>query len=180
MLMGTAGLPAFLRPGLAAVARIAGQPRLAATLRELRPRSAAEHWALLAARTRYREEFFAALEGFDLIICPPHALPALRHGTSGMLAAAAGYSMLYNLLGLPAGVLSTTRVRPGEESDRPAGRDAVDRAARAAEEGSAGLPVGVQFVGRPWREDVVLAAMAAVESAVRDSPDYPATALPPL
>jgi fatty acid amide hydrolase len=31
---------------------------------------------------------------------------------------------------------------------------------------SAGLPVGVQVAARPWREDIVLALMAALEEQV--------------
>jgi amidase len=30
---------------------------------------------------------------------------------------------------------------------------------------SSGLPLGVQVVGRPWREDVVLALIGAIERA---------------
>jgi fatty acid amide hydrolase len=54
-------------------------------------------------------------------------------------------------------------VRPGEETDRPRSWDAAQRTARKVERGSAGLPVGVQIVARPWREDVVLAVMAELE-----------------
>ena len=75
-------------------------------------------------------------------------------------------------------MVAATRVRPGEESDRPPSRDPVERAARAVEEGSAGLPVGVQVVARHWREDVALAVMAALEAHFRNRPDYPAR--PPL
>ncbi len=71
--------------------------------------------------------------------------------------------MLYNLLGMPAGVAPITRVQEGEESERQVGRDSVERAARAVETGSAGLPVGVQVVAHHWREDIVLAIMAALE-----------------
>ena len=39
----------------------------------------------------------------------------------------------------------------------------VERAAHAVEMGSTGLPVGVQVVARSWREDIVLALMAALE-----------------
>jgi fatty acid amide hydrolase len=42
----------------------------------------------------------------------------------------------------------------------------MDRAAIDTERGSAGLPVAVQIAARPWREDLVLATMAALESAV--------------
>jgi fatty acid amide hydrolase len=63
-------------------------------------------------------------------------------------------------------------VRPGEESDRPASRDGAIRAACTAERDSTGLPVGVQLAGRHWREDLVLAAMAAIEAEVSNRPDH--------
>ena len=46
----------------------------------------------------------------------------------------------------------------------------VARLARANETGSAGLPVGVQVVAPWWREDLVLAAMAAIEPRVEGVP----------
>jgi Asp-tRNA(Asn)/Glu-tRNA(Gln) amidotransferase A subunit family amidase len=49
----------------------------------------------------------------------------------------------------------------------------VERAARYVEAGSSGLPVGVQVVSRHWREDVVLAVMATLETFFRAQPDYP-------
>jgi Asp-tRNA(Asn)/Glu-tRNA(Gln) amidotransferase A subunit family amidase len=33
----------------------------------------------------------------------------------------------------------------------------------------------VQIVGRPWREDVVFAAMYALEETARTRPDFPIT-----
>ena len=98
----------------------------------------------------------------DALLCPPHALPALRHGSTRHLAVAASYCFFANVLGVPAGVVPVTRVRAGEESDRSDSRDVVDREAREVERDSAGLPVGVQVSGRPWREDVVLAVMGAL------------------
>jgi fatty acid amide hydrolase len=83
------------------------------------------------------------------------------------------YGLPYNVIGAPAGVVAATRVRPGEESDRPVGRDLVEITARRVEQGSAGLPVGVQVVARHWREDIALAVMAALEAHFRTQPDYP-------
>jgi Asp-tRNA(Asn)/Glu-tRNA(Gln) amidotransferase A subunit family amidase len=40
------------------------------------------------------------------------------------------------------------------------------RAIRAKEVSSAGLPIGVQIVARPWREDVVLAVVQVLEEAL--------------
>jgi fatty acid amide hydrolase len=175
-LLQIAGMPSGVRGAAITASRLAGQRRLADTFRSLRPLSVDEYWQMIAGRTRYRARFLAALDAgrYDAVVCPPHALPALTHGASYYLSFAASYSMLYNLLGMPAGVVPATRVRPGEESDRPRNGDIVDRTARVVERGSAGLPVGVQVVARWWREDVALAVMAALEEHFRAQPDFPA------
>src|SRR5262249_20120635 len=141
--------------------------------------TAGEYAQFVDEEAAYRARFLAALdaERFDVIICPPSGLPALRHGDfNGSVASS--YTYLYNLLALPAGVVAATRVRPGEESGRERSWDPVVRTARAIESGSVGLPVGVQVVARPWREDVVLAVMTALEEHFQRQPDYPAN--PPL
>ncbi len=178
-LLQVAKLPAVVRPAAARAARLFGQARLAAAMGSIRRIPRERYPALLEQRERYKVRFFEVLDRgrFDAILCPPHALPALRHGASYFLSTAASYAMLFNLLGLPAGVVAATRVRPGEESDRAPSPDIVERAAAKVEAGSAGLPVGVQVAGRPWREDVVLTVMAALERHFRARPDYPQLAV---
>lgn len=157
-----------------------GQRRIANDVRSLGALSTKAYWRLVDERTRYRAAFIAALDAgrYDAIICPPDGLPALRHGSSFILANAMSYSSLFNLLGMPAGVVAATRVRDGEESDRPSSIDVVERAARKVETGSAGLPVGVQVVSRHWREDIALSIMSALEEHFTAQPDYPRN--PPL
>jgi fatty acid amide hydrolase len=148
------GWPGFLRRPLAGSLRLVGQRRTADLLGMIGARSADEYWQLSAARAAYAEQFFHQWSAarLDAVICPPHALPALRHGSAGHLTVVASYCYWANVLGVPAGVVPATRVRLGEESDRPPSRDIVDRAAQAVELGSAGLPVGVQVAAPPWRE----------------------------
>ena len=171
-----ARLPVGVRTVLAAGLKLAGQPRLAMNMDTMKRRSTDRYWQLIAARTAYRARFLAALDAgdFDVILCPPSAHPAVPHGESYFLTAAASYTMLYNLLGMPAGIVAATRVREGEEGDQPPTKDLIERAARTVEAGSAGLPIGVQVVARHWREDMVLAVMAALEDHFRAQPDYPA------
>lgn len=154
---------------------LAGQRRLGKLMRSVGRLSADGYWQLVRERTHYRARFMKAFdEGrFAAIICPPDALPALTHGSGQYLADALSYAALYNLLGMPAGVVAATRVGQGEESDRPMSRDIVERTALEVEVNSAGLPVGVQVVARHWREDVALAVMAALESYFKARPDYP-------
>jgi fatty acid amide hydrolase len=174
-LLQIVNLPGFARPAVRGVMGMLGQRRLANTMRSLTPLTADQLWQMVARRTHYRRRFMAALDAgrYDAIICPPYPVPALTHGASYYLTTAGSYTMLYNLLGMPAGVVPATRVRAGEESDRPESKDWVERAAKQVEMNSAGLPVGVQVVARHWREDVALAIMYALEAHFRAQPDYP-------
>jgi fatty acid amide hydrolase len=134
----------------------------------------AQYQQLLHRQYAYRWRFARALRArqLDALIDPPSPTPAIVHGqfyaNFGLV-----YTALYNFLGTPAGVVSTTRVRPGEESDRPASRDVIERCFARIESGSAGLPVGVQVVAPWWREDVVLAVMRGLEQHFRQHEQYP-------
>ena len=80
---------------------------------------------------------FAFLRRYDVIICPAYTQPALPHGTSILDENFRGFShtMAYNVAGWPAAVV-------------PCG------------ESPEGLPIAVQVVAAPWREDIVLAVAA--------------------
>lgn len=161
-------LPGAVRALLVSLLRQFGQAHMASSLQSLRGAlSVDQYWQLVEEGNQYRYRFLSALdaERFDALLCPPYALPALPHESPGILNVinAGSYAILSNLLGLPAGVAPVTRVHPGEECERSVGKDRVERAARAAEINSAGLPVGVQVMARPWREDIVLALMEALE-----------------
>jgi amidase len=104
----------------------------------------AGYWAEL---DQYRAGMFAFLRRYDVILCPAYTQPALPHGASTIDENFRGFShtMAYNLTGWPAAV-----VRCGESL--PAA--------------GAGLPIAVQVVARPWREDVALAVAGWLEEAL--------------
>ena len=91
----------------------------------------------------YRAEMFRFLRSWDVILCPAYTHAALPHGKSIEEENFRGFShtMAYNLTGWPAAV-----VRCGESST--------------------GLPIAVQVVAHPWREDVALAVAGWLESAL--------------
>ena len=161
--------------------RAGGQRHLAAIARNFGYRDAARYWRLVERQMDYRRDFLRALDSddggpFDVIVCPAFSLPALRHGASKDLVTAGAYAILYNVLGYPTGVVPVTRVRAGEETLRKRSLDRLEGVAQATERGSAGLPVGVQVVARPWQEHSAFAAMRAIESAMRANLDYPGIA----
>jgi len=80
----------------------------------------------------FRMQMQAFIESYDIIICPPYTTVAPHHGGTLHALKSANYTMPFNLTGWPAMV-----VRCGTSRD--------------------GLPIGVQIIGRPWQDHVVLA-----------------------
>jgi Asp-tRNA(Asn)/Glu-tRNA(Gln) amidotransferase A subunit family amidase len=97
-------------------------------------------------RDELRETFLRQMETYRVLICPVASLPAFRHGermwsidgAEVEYLDAMSYTQWFNILGNPAVVV-------------PAGRSPE------------GLPIGVQVVARPWRDDVALAAALQLE-----------------
>ncbi len=172
-----AALPNALRPVVARVYEALGQRRLTYAIRPRARLSPGDHSRLMAERDSYRDRFLKSMDnaGVDVLICPPFGVPAITHnsGDQHLPFSSGSYAVLYNLLGMPAGTVAATWVAKGEESDRPPSKDPTERAAAVTERGSAGLPVGVQVAARHWREDLVLAVMAAIEEELKGRPDYP-------
>jgi Asp-tRNA(Asn)/Glu-tRNA(Gln) amidotransferase A subunit family amidase len=100
-------------------------------------------------RDRLRRELIEWMNETPLILAPVGATPALPHDTHKVVVGgqtlstfrAFSYSQTYNVFDLPAVVI-------------PIGSSA------------AGLPIGVQIIGRPFDEENVLAAAAIIEVAM--------------
>lgn len=169
-----ARLPDLARSLAASVLEARGEKRVARVLRALGTKSVDRLWAIQAARTQAQEAELRAWEdlGLDLVLCPPTVTPPAIRDRTGDWSLGAWPTMRYNLLDLPAGVVPVGVVRPDEQTLSEPG-DRLD--ARAAEflADSAGHPVAVQVVGRPWGEAPVLAAMARIEAELGDSPGFP-------
>jgi fatty acid amide hydrolase len=150
-------------------------------LRVTHEKTVSELWALTAQIRDYRARMLDAMDAakIDALICPAHANPALPHTLSRDYAMAGSTSMLFNFVQFPAGVLPVTTVRP-DETSRASGGDRLDRRAAEVDAKSAGLPVGVQVVGRPWAESTVLALMGAIEGEVQNDEGFPRTPVPPI
>jgi len=161
------------------VLRVTGRRRARTVAHNFGPYDTASYWRRVEALLDYRARVLAALGELDAVLSPPSPLPALRHGAAAEVSVMGTYNSIYNVLGWPAGVVPWTRVRAGEESDRPASKDPCFVAARRTEIGAAGLPIGVQVAARPWHDHVALAVMAALEREADARPDTPRTPIAP-
>jgi amidase len=84
---------------------------------------------------RFRRSMLGFIQNWDVIITPAAESPALPHDVD---YGSIDYTLAYSLTGYPCGV-----VRAGTSAD--------------------GMPIAVQIVGQPWRDDVVLAVMQEIE-----------------
>jgi fatty acid amide hydrolase len=171
-----ARVPAHARRVVVGATRAFGQDGLALMLGAMGEKSVADLWELTDRLRTQRAALLGAMEerGIDLLLCPAFATCAFPHGASRGFTLASSYSILFNATQFPAGTVPVTRVRD-DEANRAPGRDALERHAARVDRGSAGLPVGVQVVGKPWRDHAVLAAMRAIESQVSTDAGFPAT-----
>jgi len=169
-----ARLPAPVKRLVAAGLDYMKEPVLPEMLRNIGGKTVADYWKLTVRARGIQAEVHRAWReaGIQAMVCPPHATPALPHDGSRDFTLGAAFSMRYNFVNYPAGVVPVTRVRAGEtERAKPEGR--LAKRAAEVDRGSEGLPVGVQVAARPWREDLVLAVMKAIESRVKDDEDFP-------
>ena len=103
--------------------------------------SSAEFTKLCEEMDAIKSEQLSWFEQYDLIICPAsNSAPIPLDWERPKNWSGASYTSQYNTTGWPAGV-----VRCGTaEKD--------------------GLPLGIQVVGQPWRDDIVIAALGFIES----------------
>lgn len=167
-IMWLASLGSNSRWLLVTALRWLGQKTMAEIVRSGGPRSTQAFGELIREQRRARYLALAEFERYqlDAIIAPAAGVPAPQHGKPFDLIAAAEPAYFANLLGWPAGVVPVTTVREDEQTGRAKSRDQVKQQAAAVDAGSAGLPIGMQVIARPWREDIVLAVMAAIERAL--------------
>jgi Asp-tRNA(Asn)/Glu-tRNA(Gln) amidotransferase A subunit family amidase len=109
--------------------------------------TADEILTLLAERDIVRAHFLKETERYPILLMPVAPGPAFRHGEIGWFAAnhcatfveTFAYTQWFNLLGCPAATVPVARSNEG-------------------------LPIGVQVVGRPFDDELVLAVAKTVES----------------
>jgi amidase len=116
-------------------------PHIARLLEEAESANVPDLSMVLEEINHFRTKMLQFISRFDAIVCPVETYPAAPHGVTEKPGKHDdwGHMYAYNLTGWPAAV-----VRSGTTAQ--------------------GLPIGVQVVGQPWREDVVFAILQVIET----------------
>ena len=104
-------------------------------------RSMAEFAALVGRWDAFRGQMLSFMSNYDALLCPVCSFAGMVHGSTYDRLPCFSYTMTSNLTGWPGAV-----VRGGTTPE--------------------GLPIGVQIVTPPWREDVALAIAQVLEDAL--------------
>jgi len=172
-LLASSVLPSWLRTVVAAIHQRRGAPVMAGLLRAIGPKTGAEYYEHVAALHTYRAKFATAFqEDLDLLLAPVHVLPAIPHMTSKSIVPTVSYSALYNMLDYPAGVLPVTTLKRDDLWDgayRDTTLDPIIRSTYAKSlAANTPFPIGVQLIGRPFKEELVLRGMSELETALQN------------
>uniref|UniRef100_A0A668T257 Fatty-acid amide hydrolase 1 n=1 Tax=Oreochromis aureus TaxID=47969 RepID=A0A668T257_OREAU len=136
--------------------------------------SVPELWKQHAAVEDYIHETIAHWRSckIDVLLCPVIG-PAYNFLYCGKTTTAVSYTILYNLLTFPAGVVTVSTVTAKDEEElkhyKGCYQDMWDKLFKEAVAGGEGLPVAVQCVALPWQDELCLRFMKEVEQLVKES-----------
>ncbi|KAG5353559.1 hypothetical protein C0989_005532 [Termitomyces sp. Mn162] len=115
----------------------------------------------------------------DGIIAPVQAVPQLPHDGCNNFSALAAATILYNVLDHPVGCLPVTHVDPSKDQISPEWTAGLGHGSSLLERGvfyskmplynpiqSAGMPIGIQIIGKKWEEEKVLEMMRVVDDTL--------------
>jgi fatty acid amide hydrolase len=131
-----------------------------------------ELWDLMSERRAVIQELLDRMKALklDLLLGPAWPFPALKVDDIVQAAGDAGmYSFIWNFMDFPAGI-----VKVGKESGRHFGDDYPEngmfyrKLARKSIRESVGMPIGVQIIGPPFHEELVLRAMVELEKQIEN------------
>ncbi|KAM3910013.1 fatty-acid amide hydrolase 1-like [Leptodactylus fuscus] len=133
------------------------------------PRCVTDSWADHILLQNYRREFISEWRrlNLDVVLCPMLG-PAYNIGYARRLLAAISYTLLYNVLHFPAGVVPVGTVITEDEEElkgyRGYSNDPWDKLFKKAVEGGVGLPLSVQCVALPYQDELCLRLMKEIET----------------
>ncbi|CAL8085987.1 unnamed protein product [Orchesella dallaii] len=104
-------------------------------------------------------------EGIDLILTPSFPFPAIRtdEGNAGACIDAAVYTMIWNFVDFPAGVVRFGTETGANLDSYDDGGEPMLKLAKELVKESVGMPINIQFIARPFKEELVLRILLEVE-----------------
>ena len=126
-----------------------------------------ELWEGLQQRDQFVRKYLQLLDsaGVDVLICPGQQLPAPPTGQLGTMMAGVLPYIPWNVMNFPAGIVPVSTWGPADEKEMEnfPRDDLFYKMIRSCCEGAEGMPLSVQVVGKPFKDEQVLRVMSNIE-----------------
>lgn len=127
--------------------------------------SAKDWWDLHLEIDEYRQQFYETFTKLqlDAVICPIFPFPAVPHTMTGGIGPCLIYSVMWNVLGCPSGVVPVGQVNSSQTSYPAEFGDSIDTRGEKIMKEAEGLPVSIQVASLPWHDEKALGVMKQLE-----------------
>ncbi|KAL4484611.1 hypothetical protein ABPG74_019788 [Tetrahymena malaccensis] len=163
--------PKFLKRVLEILLKLAGETRKYKILSIMKQQPSAEEYLRMSDEILIlKKQVLKYLEDQEIeaIITPCFAAPALKHTISAKTVLTTSYLYIWNILNFPAGVLPITEVHEDEQHyNNSRIQDSMTRIINENMKGTAKLPVNVQVVTLPNRDELCLNLMKQIDNKVQ-------------
>ncbi|KAJ3851791.1 amidase signature domain-containing protein [Lentinula lateritia] len=173
-------LPGFLRK-LAVQVIKPFDAKFALLVGAIRKKSVREYNSYISKKNQWNTMFYKEVwdkHTLDGIIAPVQGLPQVPHGGAEDVGLLAIGTILYNVVDSPVGVLPVSHVDPSKDHLEDAwntsryGAVTVDHGLYKSKkplydpQGMAGMPIGIQVVGRKYEDEKVIAMMRILDQSL--------------
>ena len=166
------GLPTWLKNFLKKLAYgCLDMPRVGGLMESTNPKSTRGLLELMSSIKSLRDKFtkWWSVYNIEALIIPNIGMPAFKHGLSGDISVFGAYTMLANLLDLPAGAVPITVIGENEtvyDEKIRSNNDMITKKARENLKESQGMPVGIQVITPFMEEEKCVYLMKQIEEKI--------------
>ena len=157
--------PRFVQRFFGFVCKLFGERRLSVILDSMSTLSVYEYYEKVLLRDWMKDDWGEMWYGnkLDVLISPVLPYTAIKHNYSEVASALIGTTLIYNLIGSPAGSVPVRRVRKDEQHYESKVHDSLDFVMKKLAEGSEGLPIGIQVASMAYQDEKCLGVMKEIE-----------------
>jgi len=147
------------------MAKFVGEARFGKILGVLVDRNLDEFYKAVFKKEILKDKFadFWIERKLDALITPVLPFPAIKHGDAELLQGLIGNTFIYNIMGMPAGVVPIRKIREDEQYYSTRFKDMAAKKLKSLVDGIKGLPVGVQVATWNFNDEGCLALMKEIE-----------------
>jgi fatty acid amide hydrolase len=157
--------PQFMIKFFAYMCELLGELRFALILRSISKLNFTEYYDKVLLREWLKDDYGEMWErnNIDALISPVLPFTAIKHGYSELMSSLIGGTLIYNLLGAPAGAVPIRKVRNDEQHYDSKVKDFPAFMVKKNTQGSEGLPTAIQVASLPYQDEICMGVMKEIE-----------------